>query len=177
MVPAVQTPGIRGCCSTFCRLSTLAEEEILLTTPYFIPGDSLLDALMVAALSGVRIKLLVPGVSDSRLVNAAASSYYGDLMSVGVEIYRYQKGFVHAKTMVTDEQLAVVGTANMDYRSFDLNFEVVAFVHDTDLADQLKQAFIDDLSHSERIDYDRWRKRSRIRRLGQKIARMVAPLL
>ncbi|WP_020605874.1 phospholipase D-like domain-containing protein [Spirosoma spitsbergense] len=161
----------------FLQAINSAEEEILLTTPYFIPGDSLLDALTVAALSGVRVKLLVPGISDSRLVNAAASSYYGDLMSVGVEIYLYQKGFVHAKTMVTDEKLAVVGTANMDYRSFDLNFEVAAFVYDTDLADQLKQAFIDDLSYSERIDYDRWRQRSRIRRLGQKIARMVAPLL
>ncbi len=161
----------------FLQAINSAEAEILLTTPYFIPGDSLIDALTVAALSGVRVKLLVPGKSDSKLVNAAASSYYGDLMSAGVEIYQYQKGFVHAKTMVTDEKLAVIGTANMDYRSFDLNFEVAAFVYDSDLADQLKQAFMDDLSQSERIDYDKWQQRSRIRRLGQKMARMVAPLL
>ena len=161
----------------FLQAINSAEEEILLTTPYFIPGDSLLDALTVAALSGVRVKLLVPGKSDSKLVNAAASSYYGSLMSVGVEIYQYQKGFVHAKTMVTDGKLAVIGTANMDYRSFDLNFEVVAFVYDTNLAGQLKQCFNDDLTHSERIDYGKWRQRSRIRRMGQKMARMVAPLL
>lgn len=162
---------------SFLQAINLAEQEILVTTPYFIPGDSLLDALVVAALSGVRVKLLVPGVSDSRLVNAAASSYYGDLMSAGVEIYRYQKGFVHAKTMVTDGKLAVVGTANLDYRSFDLNFEVAAFVYDTGVADELKQAFNDDLSNSERIDYHAWQNRSRAQRLGQKIARMVAPLL
>ena len=166
-----------GLLFSFLQAINLAREEILITTPYFIPGDSLLDALMVAALSGVRVKLLVPGQSDSLLVNAAASSYYGDLMGVGVQIYRYQKGFVHAKTMVTDGSLAVVGTANMDYRSFDLNFEVAAFVYDTGVADQLKQAFTDDLAHSERIDYNEWQQRSRIRRLAQKTARMVAPLL
>ena len=162
---------------SFLQAINLAKQEILVTTPYFIPGDSLLDALAVASLSGVRVKLVVPGVSDSWLVNAAASSYYGDMMNAGVEIYRYQKGFVHAKTMVTDGKLAVVGTANLDYRSFDLNFEVAAFVYDTGLAEQLKQAFNDDLAHSERIDYETWKQRSRIRRLGQKMARMVAPLL
>jgi cardiolipin synthase len=98
-------------------------------------------------------------------------------MSVGVEIYQYQKGFVHAKTMVTDGKLAVVGTANLDYRSFDLNFEVAAFVYDTGVADQLKQSFMDDLSHSVRIDYGQWQQQSRLRRLGQKFARLVAPLL
>jgi cardiolipin synthase len=166
-----------GLLFTFLQAINSAGQEILLTTPYFIPGDSLLDALTVAALSGITVKLLVPGQSDSKLVNAAARSYYSDLMSVGVEIYQYQKGFVHAKTMVTDGKLAVVGTANLDYRSFDLNFEVAAFVYDTGVADQLKQSFMDDLSHSVRIDYGQWQQQSRLRRLGQKFARLVAPLL
>jgi hypothetical protein len=105
----------------FLQVINLAEREILITTPYFIPNDSLLDALLFAALSGVSVKLLVPGKSDSRLVNAAANSYYSDLLNAGVEIYRYQKGFVHAKTLVADGRLAAVGTANLDNRSFDMN--------------------------------------------------------
>lgn len=168
---------IPGLLFAFLQAINSAEQEILLTTPYFIPGDSLLDALVVAALSGVRVKLLVPGRSDSRLVNAAASSYYGELMSVGVEVYQYHKGFVHAKTMVVDGTLAIVGTANLDYRSFDLNFEVAAFVYDTGVAEQLGQAFLNDLAHSERIDYEQWQQQSPIQQLTRKIARMVAPLL
>src|SRR4030095_6272566 len=93
----------------------LARKEILITTPYFIPGDSILEALRIAALSGLSVKLLVPGVSDSKLVNAASKSYYKDLLCAGVDIYMYQKGFVHAKTLVAEGNLSVIGTANMDY--------------------------------------------------------------
>lgn len=162
---------------SFMQVINLARKELLVTTPYFIPGDSLLDALVVAALSGVKVRMLVPGESDSLLVNGAASSYYGELMQAGVEIYRYRKGFVHAKTMVADGQLASIGTANMDYRSFDLNFEVAAFVYDADLAGQLRKAFYDDLSHAEPIDYATWRDRPVWKKMLQKAARMVSPLL
>src|SRR4030095_6397402 len=83
----------------------LATEEILITTPYFIPGESIMDALIVASLGGVSVKLLVPGVSDSAIVNAAACSYYSDLLNAGVEIYLYRKGFIHAKTMAADRKM------------------------------------------------------------------------
>lgn len=162
---------------SFMQLINLAKEEILVTTPYFIPGDSLLDALVVASLSGVKVKLLVPGESDSHLVNGAASSYYAELLRVGVEVHRYRKGFVHAKTIVVDGLLAAIGTANLDYRSFDLNFEVAAFVYDATLAGQLRQVFYEDLSHAEPIDYESWRKRPVWLKLLQKAARMVSPLL
>ena len=155
----------------------LATKEILITTPYFIPGDSLLDALNIASLSGISVKLLVPGKSDSLLVNSAASSYYDDLLRTGVEIYQYTKGFVHAKTMVTDRKVAIVGTANMDFRSFDLNFEVNAIVYDVEIAGQLSDIFYNDLKDAERIDEASWSKRSRLKQLWQKIARLVSPLL
>lgn len=155
----------------------LATKEILITTPYFIPGESLLDALIIASLSGVSVKLLVPGVSDSRLVNAAAHSYYSDLLKSGVEIYLYQKGFIHAKTMVTDQKIAMVGTANMDFRSFDLNFEVNAIVYDKGIATQLAQVFYNDLQHAEKIDRAAWDDRPLMRQLLQKAARLVSPLL
>jgi len=155
----------------------LAEKEILITTPYFIPGESMLEALSIAALSGLQVKLLVPGISDSKLVNAAARSYYGDLLDAGVEIYLYKKGFIHAKTMVTDGKLAVIGSANMDYRSFELNFEVNAFVYDTAIAASLRETFFADLQHATRIDPASWAQRALYREIVEKIARLVSPLL
>lgn len=155
----------------------LAKEEVLITTPYFIPGESMMDALVVAALGGVKVKLLVPGVSDSNLVNAAARSYYNDLLEAGVEIYVYQKGFVHAKTLVVDDQLAVVGTANMDYRSFDLNFEVNAIVYNEETATELSAAFYQDLKGADKIDPKEWLNRSKGIQLLERTARLVSPLL
>lgn len=155
----------------------LATEEILITSPYFIPGESLLDALTIASLSGIKVKLLVPGKSDSRLVNAAARSYYDDLLNAGVEIYQYQKGFVHAKTMVTDKKVAIVGTANMDFRSFDLNFEVNAIVYDTTIAAELSSVFYEDLKNARKIDPVQWAARPLYKHLLEKAARLLSPLL
>src|SRR5690606_27951141 len=154
-----------------------AREEVLIATPYFIPGESIIDALCIAALGGVSVKLLVPGVSDSIWVDAAARSYYEELLNAGVEIYRYKKGFIHAKTMVTDRKLAMVGTANMDYRSFELNFEVNAFVYDEETGKELATAFYRDLAESERIDGLLWAKRPWYTKLFEKTVRLIAPLL
>ncbi|HEY4936824.1 MAG TPA: cardiolipin synthase [Puia sp.] len=156
---------------------SLATKEILITTPYFIPGESLLDALIIASLGGVSVKLLVPGRSDSILVNAAARSYYIELMKRGVEIYQYTKGFVHAKTMVTDSKIAIVGTANMDTRSFDLNFEVNAIVYDSEVAGELRDIFYEDIKNAEKIDFEVWRKRPLYKQFFEKTARLISPLL
>lgn len=155
----------------------LASKEILITTPYFIPGDSILDALMIAALGGLKVKLLVPKEADSKLVNAASKSYYDDLLNVGVEIYMYEKGFVHAKTVVADRQIAVIGSANIDSRSFDLNFEVSAIVYDKELSEELATVFEDDISNSHRIDPEVWRNRPMTKQFIEKTARLVSPLL
>lgn len=155
----------------------LASTEILITTPYFIPGESTLDALIIASLGGVSVKLLVPGISDSKIVNAAARSYYDDLLSAGVEIYLYKKGFVHAKSLVADKKIAMVGTANMDHRSFDLNFEVNAIVYDQEIGTALSNVFYEDLKDAEQIDIYKWKKRAWYKQLTEKIARLVSPLL
>lgn len=155
----------------------LAKKEILLTTPYFIPGESILNALKVASLGGVSVKILAPGISDSKLVNAAAWSYYDDLLRAGVKIYLYQKGFIHVKTMVVDGYISIVGTANMDYRSFELNFEVNAIVYGEKLALQLNKSFNTDLLDAERIQPDFWRKRPLYKQLPERIARLLSPLL
>ncbi|MEO5500188.1 MAG: cardiolipin synthase [Ginsengibacter sp.] len=155
----------------------LATKEILITSPYFIPGESLSDALVIASLSGVSVKLLVPGISDSVLVNFAARSYYNELLKAGVEIYQYQKGFVHAKTFVSDNSIAMIGTANMDFRSFDLNFEVNAIVYDQEIANQLSGIFYEDIKYAEKLDAVAWNNRPRLKRLFEKTARLVSPLL
>jgi cardiolipin synthase len=155
----------------------IAEREILITTPYFIPGETLLDALTVAALSGIKVKLLVPDQSDSNMVDLAARSYYENLMRAGVEIYLYKKGFVHAKTMVADGSLAVVGTANMDHRSFDLNFEVNSIIYDAQIGRKLTKVFYQDLLYAERIDLAEWQQRSILKQFPEKVARLFSPLL
>jgi cardiolipin synthase len=155
----------------------LARKEILITTPYFIPGDSILQALRIAALSGLSVKLLVPGVADSRLVNAASKSYYEDLLCAGVDIYMYQKGFVHAKTLVADGILSIIGTANMDLRSFELNFEVNVMLYDRKFSEQLRTVFFKDLEDAEKIDKDAWCQRPAYKQLPERIARLFSHVL
>jgi len=155
----------------------LAKEEILITTPYFIPGEGILEALRIAALSGLSVKLLVPGICDSKVVNAASRSNYNDLLQAGVDIYLYQKGFVHAKTLVADGKLSIVGTANMDHRSFEFNFEVNAIIYDQPFAKQMRKVFFDDLESAEQINPERWYKRPAHQQLPEKIARLFSPVL
>lgn len=155
----------------------LAKEEILITTPYFIPGDNIMDALRIAASSGLAVKLLVPDKSDSRFVNAASKANYYDLLQAGVEIYLYQKGFVHAKTLVIDGKMSMIGTANMDYRSFELNFEVNAIVYDKAFSANMRKVFLHDLQYSKKIKANDWYIRPYYFRLFEKIARLFSPSL
>ncbi|MDR0660013.1 MAG: phospholipase D-like domain-containing protein [Prevotellaceae bacterium] len=145
--------------------------------PYFIPNESIVDAIVYAALSGVDMRMLVPGISDSRIVNAASSSYYGRLLKAGVKIYRYRKGFVHAKTIVSDDALAVVGSANMDIRSFDLNFEINALVFSKEINSQLCENFMKDIEGSEELNEKKWLQRGWLKQFGNAIARLISPLL
>ena len=155
----------------------LARKEILITTPYFIPGDSILEALRIAALSGLSVKLLVPGVGDSKFVNAASKSYYKDLLCAGVDIYMYQKGFVHAKTLVTDGNLSIIGTANMDYRSFELNFEVNVILYDKIFSEKLRTVFFKDIEDAEKIDTETWCNRPAYKQLPERVARLFSHVL
>jgi cardiolipin synthase len=154
-----------------------ARERVFITSPYFIPNESINDALKKAALSGKDVRLIVPGVSDSRIVNAAAHSYFRELLACGVRIFLYQKGFMHAKTMLIDDNLSIVGTANMDARSFDLNFEINAVVYGAELNRQLHQSFEADLRDSEEIFYQNWKKRAWLKEFGNDLARLLSPIL
>lgn len=154
-----------------------ALEKLYITTPYFIPNESILDAIKRSALSGVDVRLLVPGEGDSKFVNAASCSYYEELLSTGVRIFRYQKGFVHAKTITVDDNLSIIGTANMDIRSFYLNFEVNAMVYNKKLNQELNTAFINDIKQSKELKLDVWSKRNQLKKFGDASARLVSSLL
>lgn len=154
-----------------------AKKNIYITSPYFIPGESLMDVLIIAVQSGLDVKIIIPGISDSKMVDAAARAYYTELLQFGAKIYKYNKGFVHAKTMIIDDNLAIIGSANMDYRSFDLNFEVNAMVYSTDITRQLKEVFEKDLEASELIDAAEWLSRPKYMKLWEKMVRLLSPFL
>lgn len=154
-----------------------AEKEICITTPYFIPDKSFLEAINIAALSGIEVKLLVPTRSDSFIVNTTSQSNFQELLDVGVKIYSYDKGFVHAKTMVCDQKVAIIGTANFDNRSFDLNFEINAIVYDEQIATEISNLFEKDISFSTQIFAEEWSKRPLFRKLMEKVLHLFSSLM
>jgi cardiolipin synthase len=154
-----------------------ADSRVYLTTPYFVPDPTTFDALNAAALRGADVRILVPKENDLKLIGAASRSYYPDLLDMGVRVFEYLPTMVHAKTLVVDELLAVVGTANADNRSFRLNFEVVVASYGGDLCEKLVAAFEKDLEQAEEVTAESIAAYSRSRLLGQSFARLVSPLL
>ncbi|MEZ3443049.1 MAG: cardiolipin synthase, partial [Alistipes sp.] len=152
-----------------------AEREIRITSPYFMPPVELLQALRCAASGGVRIRVMIPTVSDSRLLDLVAESYIDDLLAAGVELYRYEEGFLHAKFLIVDDRLAAVGTANMDYRSLELNEEVTAFLYDRQLIQRLTHTFERDLKSCHPVSAANWHPQWWRRRTGE-LLRLGAPL-
>ncbi len=155
----------------------LAKKEVLITTPYFIPTEQILTMLKIAARSQVKVKLLVPEKTNSFLVRMASRALYLDLLKAGVEIYHYQKGFIHAKTSVYDRSLAMIGTANMDIRSFDLNFEVNAIMYDQDFAEKMTAQFYEDLENAVQVRLEEWKKRPKYRVFADKFVYLASSLL
>ncbi len=154
-----------------------AQKEVLLTTPYYVPDTALQEALVIASLSGVDIKILVPKKGDYTAVSLVTQSFFDTLLRAGVKVYLYEKGFIHSKTIVVDGLMASVGTANLDMRSFDLNFEVSALVYDEKIAQELRASFYKDLEASIQLDPDRWRKRSNLKRFIERFVRLTSPFM
>ncbi len=162
---------------SYFKIFTVAKHKLYVTNPYFIPSDSILDALKQAAISGVDVRLMMPKKSDSAIVGAASKFYYEELLQAGVKIFMYKKGFVHAKTVVVDDDLSVVGTANMDIRSFDLNFEIMSVIYGKSLNKKLGKAFLDDLELCDELFYEEWIKQGTLKKLTYAIARLVSSFL
>ncbi|RAJ16904.1 cardiolipin synthase [Olleya aquimaris] len=154
-----------------------AEDYVYITTPYFIPNDQIITAMQVASKSGVDVRLLIPDKSDSWTAKHATNSYLEQLLKANIKVYRYQKGFIHAKTMVVDDIFTTIGTCNMDYRSFNINFEINALIYNKDKTKEAKAMFIKDLENADQIDFKRWQNRSNFLIIQEAYCRLWAPLL
>jgi cardiolipin synthase len=161
----------------YIKMIMSAKEYVYIQTPYFIPDESLRDALRIATLSGVDVKIMIPNKPDHPFVYWATLSYIGDLLEAGADVYIYQGGFLHAKTIVVDGKIASVGTANIDVRSFRLNFEVNAFLYDKEITQRLVDAFILDASQSTQMTKKLYHKRSVGIRFKESISRLISPVL
>ncbi len=155
----------------------LARERVVLTTPYFVPDDSMLSAMRSAALRGVEVVLVVPKRGDHALTQAAGRSHYGFLLDVGVDIHEYPGALLHAKTLTMDRDFALLGSANLDVRSFSLNFELALLVYDSDFASRLHYLQMEYLESAERLSHHAWKRRGTARVIGDNVARLVTPLL
>lgn len=154
-----------------------ADSHIYLTTPYFVPDDGIFEALRVAALSGHDVRIIIPGNPDHFFVYWASMSYLGELLEAGVRVYQYEKGFIHAKVMTMDGKIATVGSANMDIRSFTLNFEVNAFMYDEGIAGLLEEEFRNDLHYCVEITKEWYHRRKWWFKMKEAVARLISPLL
>ncbi len=161
----------------YLQALTAAEEEILIATPYFVPDRSMVTALQTAALRGVDVRVMLPRKSNVRIVTSAARSYYEELLEAGVRIFELTDGFLHSKTLAVDRRYGSVGSANMDVRSFLLNFEVSAFVYNEAFARALREQFEADITVCEEINLDRFRRRPRIVKLAQSVAQLLSGIL
>jgi len=162
---------------SYLKLIQLASESVYIQTPYFIPDESILDALRMAALSGIDVRIMMPAKPDHWFVYWAGYSYIEQLLESGVKAYTYDTGFIHAKTIVVDEVAASVGSANWDVRSFRLNFETNAIMYDHEIAKELKNYFLKDLEVCSPLDKDRFAALPSKIKLKLSISRVFSPLL
>lgn len=163
--------------SLFFSMITSARKSIWIASPYFVPDDDIFTALKVAALSGVDVKLLIPNRPDKKIVFYASRSYFPELLAAGVKIFEFEKGFLHSKIVIVDEEVASIGTANMDMRSFHLNFEVNAFLYHTESLKKLVVDYEDDLLHSKPIVKDVFQNRPFHHKMFESLSRLLSPLL
>ncbi|NLZ96266.1 MAG: cardiolipin synthase, partial [Bacteroidales bacterium] len=154
-----------------------AQSYIYIQTPYFIPPESLSEALIAASTRGVDVRLMVPRKSDTLLVQLASRSYFKKLLRAEIKIYFYEPGFLHSKLMVIDDSLTLVGSANFDVRSFEQNLEVEAFIYNENTAKRGKEIFVEDQKSSTEIVLREWIKRPVWMRFKESFIRLFTPLL
>lgn len=161
----------------YIKMISLAKKSVLIQTPYFIPDKSLMDALLIACFSGIDVRIMIPNKPDHMGVYWATFSFIGQLLMAGAKVYIYENGFIHAKTIVVDNEIASIGSANFDVRSFKLDFEVNAFLYDEGIAQRLTNAFLADVKVSRELTIKQYQKRPQIIRFKESIFRLFSPIL
>lgn len=162
---------------TYLKMISSAKKEILIQTPYYIPNASIHEALKLALLSGVKVRMQIPNKPDHLLVYWATYSFAAELLEYGAIIETYENGFIHAKTMIIDGGIVSVGSANIDVRSFRLDFEVNTIIYDQLFSEKVRQAFFEDVKVSELLTIEKYQQRGKIIRLKEGLARLISPLL
>ncbi|MFA4877792.1 MAG: cardiolipin synthase [Methanoregula sp.] len=161
----------------YLQLINTASESVYIQTPYFVPDASLIDALRLAAQSGIDVKIMIPCKPDHMFVYSVNHAFIRDLLDAGVKAYTYDDGFIHAKTLVVDGLVASVGSANWDVRSFKLNFETNALIYNPEYAKKLREIFLEDLKHSTEITMESLKKRPLLEKVWEPVARLFSPVL
>lgn len=161
----------------YLKLIMMAKKYIYIQSPYFIPDASFMDTLRIACLSGIDVRIMIPNKPDHIFVYWATYSYVGDLIRAGAKVYIYQNGFLHTKMIVIDDEASTVGTANIDVRSFKLNFEINAFIYDRETSHQLAELFEEDMKLSTEMTMEIYESRSRIIKFKESLARLISPIL
>jgi len=161
----------------YIKMICEANNTVYIQSPYFVPDSSIFDALRIAALSGIDVRIMIPSKPDHPFVYWASLSYLGELVELGAKCYKYEKGFVHSKIIMIDSLLSSVGTANMDIRSFKLNFECNAFIYDQAVTMKLEEQFLHDIENSTRIEYEGYMKRGNLTKIRESLSRLLSPLL
>lgn len=164
---------MQGLLQVICQ----SRHYIYIQTPYFLPTEPVLMALRNAALAGVDVRLMVPKRGDSLLADLASRSYYKEVMKAGVKIYQYMPGYLHAKMLLSDDNFVTVGSTNMDFRSFEQNFEINAFIYDPEVVKTMKRIFIADQQQSTRIVPSEWSRRPLWNRFWESLVRLLSPVL
>ncbi|PEJ56466.1 MULTISPECIES: cardiolipin synthase [unclassified Bacillus (in: firmicutes)] len=161
----------------YVKLITSAKQSVYIQTPYFIPDASIMDACKIAALSGIDVRIMIPSKPDHPFVHWASLSYAGELLSYGAKILLYENGFLHAKTIVIDQEVASVGTTNIDTRSFKLNFEINAIVYSEKESSNLQDLFISDSKYSSELTLEKYQARTVFIKIKEAISRLLSPIL
>lgn len=158
----------------FLQMISGARRFLYITTPYFIPDESLMRALCIAGDGGVDVRLMLPGKPDHWYADCVAESYFGELLKHGVKVYRYTPGFLHGKSIMVDREAAFVGSANMDYRSFELDYECGVMVYSAPMIESLLEDMDIIVDHSRLVTKEEWAKRSVLRRVFEPLLRLFA---
>ncbi|MBL0713743.1 MAG: cardiolipin synthase, partial [Desulfosarcina sp.] len=168
---------LETCGLMFAQVINMARERIWIASPYFVPDLQILGALKLAVLRGVDVRILLPEKPDHRTVHLATISYYPNTLPVGIKLYRYTAGFLHQKVFLVDRQCAAVGTANLDNRSFRLNFELTLLNYDAAFVQAVEEMLEADFDHSRSVELAEYSERSFAFRLLARSARLLAPIL
>ncbi|MDE7438865.1 MAG: cardiolipin synthase [Muribaculaceae bacterium] len=161
----------------FLKAISSATKSIFIQTPYFLPTDALQHALEAAALAKIDVRIMIPGKSDSRMLQYAGHSFVSQCLRAGIKVYHYNPGMLHAKGIIIDDNIVIAGSTNFDYRSFENNFECSLIIYDKDVNRRMRDIFFADVEKSTKLTFSEWHKRPMPQRIMESIVRLVSPIL